>query len=206
MDFFNKCMEPVEKCLGDANIDISHVHDVVLAGGSSRIPKVQQLLQNVFKGKQLCKSINPDEAVAYGAAVQAAMLSGNGKGSLQDFNLLDVTPLSLGVRVRDDENFMCVVIPRNTGIPIKKKRTLTTRFDDQSGIDLAIFEGESKTTLDNNLLGKFTLDGIPPAPMGVPRINVMFDIDENGILSVSAKDKFTGQEKGITFMSDIRTL
>ncbi|PRQ43360.1 putative Heat shock protein 70 family [Rosa chinensis] len=206
MDFFNKCMEPVEKCLRDANMDISAVHDVVLAGGSSRIPKVQQLLQNVFKGKQLCKSINPDEAVAYGAAVQAAILSGNGNGKLQDVDLLDVTPLSLGVRVRDDENFMCVVIPRNTRIPITKKRTLTTRFDNQSGIYLAIFEGESETTSDNNFLGQFTLDGIPLAPTGVPRIYVIFDIDENGILSVSAKDKFSGQEKGITFTSDIRTL
>nr|XP_011466606.1 PREDICTED: heat shock cognate 70 kDa protein-like [Fragaria vesca subsp. vesca] len=206
MDFFNKCMEPVEKCLGDANMDITAVHDIVLAGGSSRIPKVQQLLQNVFKGKQLCKSINPDEAVAYGAAVQAAILSGNGNEKLQDVDLLDVTPLSLGVRIRDDENFMCVVIPRNTRIPVTKKRKLTTRFDNQLGIELAIFEGECEITLENNFLGQFTLDGIHPAPTGVPRIDVMFDIDENGILSVSAKDKFTGQEKRITFTSDIRTL
>ncbi|KAL6145933.1 hypothetical protein ACLB2K_056616 [Fragaria x ananassa] len=175
MDFFNKCMEPVEKCLGDANMDITAVHDIVLA-------------------------------VAYGAAVQAAILSGNGNEKLQDVDLLDVTPLSLGVRIRDDENFMCVVIPRNTRIPVTKKRKLTTRFDNQLGIELAIFEGECEITLENNFLGQFTLDGIHPAPTGVPRIDVMFDIDENGILSVSAKDKFTGQEKRITFTSDIRTL
>ncbi|XP_004305225.1 PREDICTED: probable mediator of RNA polymerase II transcription subunit 37c-like [Fragaria vesca subsp. vesca] len=173
MDFFNKCMEPVEKCLGDANMDITAVHDI---------------------------------AVAYGAAVQAAILSGNGNEKLQDVDLLDVTPLSLGVRIRDDENFMCVVIPRNTRIPVTKKRKLTTRFDNQLGIELAIFEGECEITLENNFLGQFTLDGIHPAPTGVPRIDVMFDIDENGILSVSAKDKFTGQEKRITFTSDIRTL
>ncbi|PRQ43358.1 putative Heat shock protein 70 family [Rosa chinensis] len=204
MDFFNKCMEPVEKCIRDANMDISQIDDVVLAGGSSRIPKVQQLLQDVFHGKKLCKSINPDEAIAYGAAVQAAILSGNGNGKLQDFNLLDVTPMSLGVETTD-KNIMCFVIPRNTRIPVNKNKTLVTRYDNQSEVLFNIFEGESESTLNNNLLGEFSLVDIPPAPKGYP-FDVCFEIDENGILSVSAEDKSTGQKKGITIMSDRKNL
>ncbi|XP_062002225.1 heat shock cognate 70 kDa protein-like [Rosa rugosa] len=204
MDFFNKCMEPVEKCIRDANMDISQIDDVVLAGGSSRIPKVQQLLQDVFQGKKLCKSINPDEAIAYGAAVQAAILSGNGNGKLQDFNLLDVTPMSLGVETTDKHK-MSFVIPRNTRIPVKKNATLVTMYDNQPEVVFAIFEGESESTSNNNLLDEFSHVDIPPAPKGYP-FDVCFEIDENGILSVSAEDKSTGQKKGITIMSDRKNL
>ncbi|KAM1162266.1 hypothetical protein PS2_001271 [Malus domestica] len=204
MDFFNKCLEPVEKCLKDANMEVSSVHDVVLAGGSSRIPKVQQLLQDVFGGKQLRKSINPDEAIAYGAAVQAAVLSGNGNVKLHNFNLLDVTPLSLGVQTKEDycETFMWVVIQRNNSIPIKRKTTLQTRYDNQVFVNFAIYEGESTNTKNNNFLGQFVLEGIPPAPKGAAKFDVCFSIDDNGILSVSAEDKSTGQRKGITILSD----
>ncbi|KAM1708265.1 hypothetical protein TB1_001331 [Malus domestica] len=201
MDFFNKCMEPVEKCLKDANMEVSSVHDVVLAGGSSRIPKVQQLLQDVFKGKQLCKSINPDEAIAYGAAVQAAVLSGNVNGNLQDFSILDVTPLSLGVQVTENP-VMEVVIPRNSRIPIKRNTTTVTLYDNQKSAWFPIYEGESTNTKENNFLGEFVLEGIPPAPKGAAKFDVCFSIDANGILSVSAEDKSTGQRKGITIMSD----
>ncbi|CAL8125438.1 unnamed protein product [Prunus armeniaca] len=181
------------------------IHDVVLAGGSSRIPKVQQLLQDVFNGKELCKGINPDEAVAYGAAVRATVLScGNSTGKLQDFTLLDVTPLSLGVSIRY-EHIMSVVIPRNTRIPVKKKDVFCTLKDNQTRAWLPIYEGESTTTKNNNFLGSFYLNDIPPAPRGVAKFNVCFDIDVNGILSVSAEDKSTGQKNGITFDSDRRT-
>ncbi|CAL9008046.1 unnamed protein product [Prunus brigantina] len=192
MDFFEKCMEPVEKCLKDANMDISSIHDVVLAGGSSRIPKVQQLLQDVFKGKELCKGINPDEAVAYGAAVHAAVLNGgNLTRKLQDFTLLDVTPLSLGVRCRKHDTmkrYMNFVIPRNSRIPVRKKKIVTTIRDNQVTVRFPIYEGESENYMNNNFLGEFYLDGIPPAPRGVPNFDVCFDIDANGILSVSAED------------------
>ncbi|KAM1708264.1 hypothetical protein TB1_001330 [Malus domestica] len=201
MDFFNKCLEPVEKCLKDSNMEVSSVHDVVLAGGSSRIPKVQQLLQDVFKGKQLCKSINPDEAIAYGAAVQAAVLSGNGNGKLQDFTLLDVTPLSLGVDTEVNP-VMNVVIPRNSSIPIKRNTTLVTLYDNEVSVIFPIYEGESTNPNNNNFLGQFMLDGIPPAPKGAAKFDVCFSIDANGILNVSAEDKSTGQRKGITIMSD----
>ncbi|KAM1819689.1 hypothetical protein ACFX15_001245 [Malus domestica] len=205
MDFFNKCLEPVEKCLKDANMEVSSVHDVVLAGGSSRIPKVQQLLQDVFKGKQLCKSINPDEAIAYGAAVEAAVLSGNGNGKLQDFTLLDVTPLSLGIESQECDSsklYMNVVIPRNSRIPVMQKTSVTTVYDNQVSVGFPVYEGESSIAKNNNFLGKFTIDGIPPAPEGVPSFEVCFNIDANGILNVSAEDKSTGQKKGITIKSD----
>ncbi|XP_024176979.1 heat shock cognate 70 kDa protein-like [Rosa chinensis] len=197
MDFFTKCMEPVQKCLEDAKMDTDSVDDIVLAGGSSRIPKVQQLLQNVFKGKELCKSIHPDEAIAYGAAVQAAVLSGHGNGKLQDFTLLDVTPLSLGVDCRED-HYMSVVIPRNSKIPIKKNSAFTTFYHNQTEAPFHVYEGESETTINNNFLGQFMLEGIPPAPKGVPKFDVCFEIDANGILKVSAEDKSTGQKKEIT--------
>ncbi|KAM5556358.1 hypothetical protein ABKV19_023984 [Rosa sericea] len=212
LDFFNKCMEPVEKCLGDAKMDVGSVHDVVLAGGSSRIPKVQQVLQNVFKGKELCKSINPDEAIAYGAAVQAAVLTGgNLHGKLQDFTLLDVTPLSLGVECTDTtdplnfKQYMNVLIPRNSRIPIKKKHTFETIYDNQKSVGCAVYEGESRIAKQNNFLGNFSLAGLPPAPKGQAKFDVCFDIDANGILSVSAEDMSTGQKKGITINSDRRT-
>ncbi|XP_050384570.1 heat shock cognate 70 kDa protein-like [Argentina anserina] len=199
MEFFNKCMEPVHKCLKDANMDISVVHDVVIAGGSSRIPKVKQLLRDLFKGKNLCESINPDEAIAYGAAVQAAILSGNGNGKLQYFTLLDVIPMSLGVARYND--VMQFVIQRNTNIPVRKNTTMYTRSDYQSKILFEVFEGESESTLYNNFLGEIMLEDIPMAPKGYPFV-VCFDVDENGILKVFAEDKSTGQKKGITIMSE----
>ncbi|KAM1019999.1 hypothetical protein ACFX2I_041327 [Malus domestica] len=185
-DYFIKCMESVNKCLEDAKMDVSSVHDVVLVGGSSRIPNVQELLQNVFKGKELCKGINPDEAVAYGAAVQAAVLSGKGNEKLQDLTLFDVTPLSLGVETGCERD-MTVVIPRNTKMPIKKNYTVTTRHDNQAVVRFAVYEG-SKIFLS--------------APRGVPKFNIIFDIDSNGILNVSAEDMLTGQTKGITLTND----
>ncbi|XP_047963366.1 heat shock cognate 70 kDa protein-like [Salvia hispanica] len=201
MDLFNKCIELVEKCLSDAKMQWRSVDEVVLVGGSSRIPKVQEMLQEFFGGKKVRKTINPDEAVAYGAAVLAAKLNGQGNEKVQNVVLLDVTPLSLGIECNGD--VMSVIIPRNTPIPTRwQKNGFPTTMDNQTSVRFTVYEGERSKATDNNLLGEFWLKGIPAAPRGVATFKVCFGIDENGILNVSAMHTNTGITNSITITNE----
>ncbi|KAI1428481.1 heat shock 70 kDa protein [Xylaria sp. FL1777] len=200
-DLFRSTIQPVDRVLADAKIDKSQVHEIVLVGGSTRIPRVQKLITDYFNGKEPNKSINPDEAVAYGAAVQAAILSGDTSSkSTNEILLLDVAALSLGIETAG--GMMTKLIPRNTTIPTKKSEVFSTFSDNQPGVLIQVYEGERQRTKDNNLLGKFELTGIPPAPRGVPQIEVTFDLDANGIMNVSAVEKGTGKSNKITITND----